>query len=305
MNHALLRKLPAWMLAASLLTMGQIGAASAASDPAANPPSVAPGRTALSDIARAGDPVPEEAQKLIAAVDGQIASQPPVRIPGIAFSPAAAESDQIPWLKSEGFVLRGSSLYRYHDVGAAGESQAAGRLDYADNLGRNVGFLWVVHYRRTANGRTVEHLTLAPAFEPRPRIHLALIPVTALPSGELPALGTYADLAQVVALYGLRPNEVPSKKADYFIVLSSLDPISTTAKLDLRISPKATGTDGEDSGAAHALINSWGLTVLRGTLDFSRSRDLYAKAVFTPGHEVGSAPRTPALIGVFRLTPGA
>jgi hypothetical protein len=250
------------------------------------------------------DQMPESARRISAAVDGQIASQPPVRFPGVAFSTVAGQSNILPWLRNEGFVLTGSSLYRHNDVGAAGLSQTAGRLDYIDSLGRRAGFLWAANHRMTGDNRVIERLEIAPAFELRPRVHLALIPTAALPGGTLPPIASYADLASVVAQYSVSPSEVPASKAEYLIVLSSLDPISTTAKLDLRISSKGSGLDGYDRGAAHALISNWGVTVLRGTLDLANHPDLYAKAVFTPGREAGQWQRTPTLVGAFSLRPG-
>jgi hypothetical protein len=248
--------------------------------------------------------MPETARRISAAIDGHIASQPAVEVAGVTFSSLAGQSNILPWLQSEGFVLTGSSLYRHHDVGAGGMSQSAGRLDYTDSLGRHAGFLWVADHRITGDTRTIEKLELAPAFEPRPKVHLALIPTAALPGGTFPTIGSYADLARVVSQYALGPGEVPVGKAEYFIVLSSLDPISSTARLDLRISSKGTGLDGFDGGTAHALISNWGLTVLRGTLDLGGRYALYAKAVFTSGNEVGQFRRTPTLVGAFGLKPG-
>ena len=250
------------------------------------------------------DQMPESARRISAAVDGQIGSLPPVRMPGVAFSTVAGQSNILPWLRSEGFVLTGSSLYRHNDVGTAGLSQTAGRLDYTDSLGRRAGFLWAADHRMVGDNRIIEQLEVAPAFELRPRVHLALIPTVTLPGGTLPPIATYADLATVVAQYSVSPSEVPASKAEYFIVLSSLDPISTTAKLDLLISSRGAGIDGYGTGAAHMLISNWGLTVLRGTLDLANHPDLYAKAVFTPGREVGQLQRTPTLVGAFSLKPG-
>lgn len=280
-----------------------IGAPPAGSPYAGSPYSGSPYKsTALAAIPY--DQMPDSARRISAAIDGQIAAQPPVRIAGVGFSAAAAQRNMLPWLQSEGFVLSAASLYRHNDLGAAGLSQSGGRLDYADGLGRRVGFLWAADYRLVADKRVIEQLEIAPAFELRPRVHLALIPTAMLPGGAFPPVVTYADFAGVIAQYALAPTEVPAGMAEYFIVLSSLDPISSTARLDLRISSKATGLDGYESGAAHALFANWGVTVLRGTLDLARHPDLYAKAVFTPGREVGQLQRTPTLIGSFSLRPG-
>ncbi len=297
----LLPALTACVLATSLLTACQAGQGGAGTFTAA-PQTVAP-QAAAAFVAIPYDEMPEIARRISAAIDGHIASQPATQVAGIAFSSQAGQSNILPWLQSEGFVLTGSSLYRHHDVGAAGVSQSAGRLDYTDSLGRSAGFLWAADHRVTGTTRTIEQLEIAPAFEPRPRVHLALIPTAALPGGAFPSVSTYADLAQVLSQYALSPDEVPPSQAEYFIVLSSLDPISSTAKLDLLVSSKAAGADGYDAGAARTLISNWGLTVLRGTLDLARHPDLYAKAVFTPGREMGQPRRTATLVGVFSLKP--
>jgi hypothetical protein len=170
-------------------------------------------------------------------------------------------------------------------------------------LGRGVGIIWTAHHRPGPNGRTIEKLDIAPAFDPQPRVHLALIPVAGLPGGRLPAIAGYGDLAEVIARYAVEPGRVPAGKGDFYIVLTTLDPISSTAKLDLRISSSAAGIDGYDEGEAQTTVNNWGLTVVRGVLDASGRGKLFAKAVFTPGREADPAQRVPTLIGVFDLRP--
>ena len=141
-SDKLLPKLAACILAMSLLAACQAGPGGVAPAGSAETPAPAVRFTALPY-----DQMPEDARRISAAIDGQIASQPPVRIPGVAFSSVAGQSNVLPWLRSEGFVLTGSSLYRHNDVGAGGLSQTAGRLDYTDSLGRSAGFLWIADHR--------------------------------------------------------------------------------------------------------------------------------------------------------------
>lgn len=295
-------RLAACILALSLLGACQPGQGGFGAGPAATTAGAPPRAPKFTGIPY--QQMSADARKITDAVAGHVAGQSSVQVPGVAFSAAAAQGHILPWLQSESFVLTGASLYRNEDGGSAGQSRTAGRLDYADSLGRGVGIIWVAHHRPSASGRVIETLDIAPAFDPQPRVHLSLIPVAALPGGTLPAVTSYADLADIISRYAVDPSRVPAAKAEYYIVLSTLDPISTTAQLDLRISSQPAGIDGYDKGQMRTTVSNWGLTVARGTLDLSSRRDLYAKAVFTPGRETETGQRNATLIGVFALRPG-
>lgn len=253
-------------------------------------------------IATSLEQMPEDAAMVAVAIQKRMtrAGQEPVQ--KVRFvGDAGAELTQ-PWSTEEDFVPTGAQLYlNQHKADDPSEKTTSGRLDFEGPLGRRASVRYDARYRSSEQGLVIEEARVAPIYSYFPEPILFVVPAQALST---PYPDRYAELFQYVgerAANYAPPEPVVLEKKEYVIFAFFLDQISPASKLEVKISDESASIYGYKDSTKYIDFNGWRVALLPGhftLFDNGDKPDLFVKAVFTPGKEVGFI-RPSRLIGLF------
>ena len=253
-------------------------------------------------IATSLDQMPEDAAMVAAAIQKRMtrAGQEPVQ--KVRFvGDAGAELSQ-PWSTEEDFIPTGAQLYLHQpSADDPSEKTTSGRLDFEGPLGRRASVRYDARYRSSEQGIVIEEARVEPIYSYFPEPILFVVPAQALPT---PYPDRYGGLFEYVGERAVdydQPESVVLEKEEYVIFVFFLDRISPASKLEVKISDNSADIYGYKDSTKYIDFNGWRVALLPGHLtlfDNGEKPDLFVKAVFTPGKEVGFI-RPSRLVGLF------
>ena len=132
---------------------------------------------------------------------------------------------------------------------------------------------------------------------------LFVLPAKAIKTGLPDTFGGLLAYVGERAVPFTQRQSAPPENKEYVIVVVLLDQISSSAKLEVKISDDPEGIYGYKESTKYIDMNGWRGTLLAGRLilfDNGAEPDLFVKAVFSPGKEAGFF-RTPKLVGLYCL----
>lgn len=261
-------------------------------------------------IATSLDTMPRDAAAVVKAIEHQITGRGDEKIENIIFMQAARmqlAKANLP-VKNPGLRRTAAHLYEYK---AFPDNpiirKISGRLLYAKPNGQRASMLYEAQFRPAANAIIIDYAAAEPYFSPSPEIEIFVVEAARLPADRRQFSDTYSELRDYVRMQAM-PREKPSSAdkvdRDYVMFVFSLDRISATAKLEVKLSDKAEGLNGNAEDAGYFNFDGWPVAYLPATFRMYENLidpPLYLKAVFTPGRDSGLV-RKPKLIGSYHLS---
>ena len=263
------------------------------------------GRVKLPEpIATSLDQMPEDAAMVAVAIQKRVTGAGQEQVQKVRFiGDAGAELTQ-PWSTKEGFVYTGAQLYLHQPTADdPSEKTTSGRLDFEGPLRRRASVRYDARYRSSEQGLIIEEARVEPIYSYFPEPMLFVVPAQALST---PYPDRYGELFQYVgerAVNYAQPESVVLEKEEYVICAFFLDQISPGSKLEVKISDESADIYGYKDSTKYIDFNGWRVALLPGhftLFDNGDKPDLFVKAIFTPGKEVGFI-RTPKLVGLYCL----
>jgi len=255
-------------------------------------------------IATSLDQMPEDAAMVAAAIQKRMIGAGQEQVQEVKFGGNAGAEITQPWSTEEDFVPSGAQLYLNEPTADdPSEKNTSGRLDFEGALGRRASVRYDARYRSSEHGRIIQETRVTPIYSYFPEPILFVVPAQALST---PYPDRYGELFQYVgerAVNYAQPESVVLEKKEYVIFVFFLDRISPASKLEVKISDKSTDIYGYKDSTKYIDFNGWRVALLAGRFilfDNGEEPDLFVKAVFTPGKEVGFI-RPSKLVGLYCL----
>ena len=274
-------------------------AAMAACAPTANLQPPAPTVALPTPLATSQSNMPIDAIRVAAAIVDRLQGGTGMAS-GVSFLPAAGRlldgGDRPP----DGFGWRGTTLLQYAPRSAGDGRLAAGRLEFADGLGRRTAMLFTVEYVTAAEPIEVLDVRVAVEYGLSPAVAAYVLDAGDLPASGSDLLRSHAGLLALAAEKG-RPAASPAA-GDQVVLVFLMAQSSPSAVFAAGASVNRFGAGMfvdhtrylDDGGFRAALIPA---RLIAGQVE------VFAKALFRPGAELDEASRRPRLIGSFSVNP--
>jgi hypothetical protein len=253
-------------------------------------------------IATSLDQMPEDAAKVAAAIQKRMIGARQEQVQKVRFDDDAGLEITQPWSTGEDFFPSGAQLYLHQPTADdPSEKTTSGRLDFEGPLGRRASVRYDARYRPSEQGLIIRETRVTPIYSYFPEPIMFVVPAQAFLT---PYPDRYGELFEYVgerAVNYAQPESVLAEKKEYAILVFFLDRISPASKLEVKVSDDPQGIYGYKDSTKYIDFNGWRVALLPGhftLFDNGGEPDLFVKAVFTPGKEVGFI-RPPKVVGLF------
>jgi hypothetical protein len=254
-------------------------------------------------VASQASDIPTDARAVASVIVERLRGQTSSNVKGVmlpdTLGRGLAEND----FNYGGFGVSAHKLLRYNQrPGKADGRIIAGRLEFADAIGRRTEVLYYADYVIEGGQVHVKDVKVATLFSTFPEAVMFIVPTSkVISAGGLPK--THSGILNFVssnAVDWTTPGQVPKKVEDYIIFTFLMDRVSPTADSLLKISKEDITEFGYKDSSKYIDINGWRIGLLPGKFNLASS-DWFIKVTFTPGEEMGFGSRFIRLVGVFPL----
>ena len=219
---------------------------------------------------------------------------------GVLFSTSAGQILDRAATIPEGFNWRDTALLQYAERNGGASRIAAGRLEFADVVGRRLALLFTVGYGTAAEPIEINSVQVAPAFAQDPAIVAYVLPAAALPK-DASVAGGHLGLLRIAAQQG-RLWKSAAGKEDQALLVFLLEQVSPSADFTAGVSKDRLGLGVFSAETRYLVDDGFRVAVIPAHYDPIMT-SVYAKALFRPGTEVEETESTTRMIGVFPLSP--
>jgi hypothetical protein len=252
--------------------------------------------------------MPADAAIVAVAIQERMTTTGQREVQNVKFAGEIEKSFAQTWSFAKGFVNRGTQFYLYQQKADDPSTKTvAGRFDLEGPLGRRASAFYLTRYRLYQGELVIEDTRVAPIYSTFPEPIMLVVTAETLLNNMDAYPDTYVELLQFVGERAAnieKPSSVFPEKKDYVIFLFLLDRISSSSKLEVKISNEKTGVLGYKDSTRYIDFDGWRVALLSGRFvlfDTEGTNPLYVKAVFTPGKEAPPLSRSPKLVGLFCL----
>jgi hypothetical protein len=254
-------------------------------------------------VATSSAQMPADAQTVAAVVEQRLRGEKSGLSATVTFDPAVKSDLTEPGFSYQGFELKKSELIRYNQrPGKTDGRIVAGKLGFEDAVGRRTEVLYYADYYFSNDGIRVSDLRTATLYSTFPEAIMFVLPTSAVTAaGGLPQ--THAGILDFVGKHAVNWNDttgVSKQDENYIIITFLMDRVSPSAEVELKISDSEIGVAGYKNSSKYLDVLGWRIAVAPGRFNLTSSQ-LYVKAVFQPGDEVGFGGRYKRIVGLFPL----
>jgi hypothetical protein len=253
------------------------------------------GGPGTSPLPRYPGDMPPDARAAAGALVAGLHAKP---TPRVAFGRDTA----LPVLDRE-FTPVGHRFVGYRSNAADGQSRLAiGLLDFAHADGRLLPLLYGLDYTARPTELALTRARVAIWATPQPRLEVFVVPKASLAQGKIEG-ASYGALRQAVKERAMRPTAAAGKTDDYVMFVFVRDPVSPTARFDIRVANEITGNGGYPLPASEAVFDGWRVIAAAGRFALGGpGTPLVLKVVYTPGDEADFLDRYPRPAGAYLLS---
>jgi hypothetical protein len=215
---------------------------------------------------------------------------------------ALLHSKAMPALAADS-TLAGHRLARYETSGANAQGRRAlGLLDFAHPDGRLLPLLYGIDYAVGPKGVTLERTRVAAWATPRPRLEVFVVPESRFVQHKLKDV-SYGRMRQAVRAMAATTPAIAGKTEDHLIFVFVRDPVSSTARFEIKVANEAVGSGGYPVPAREVAFKDWRVIAAGGRFALGGPGvPLYLKVVYTPGDEAGFLDGYSRLVGTYVLS---
>lgn len=254
-------------------------------------------------IASSLSDMPEDAAQVVTAA-GAIMTGLQMPSP-VKFAEPAASALARAVVTEPGFRVQSAALFQYDNTADGSGRQITARIGFQDGLGRRSTCNLTAEYQTSGNNIEVFAASADPVFDTVPEAICFVVPAKNLPLSRENCPTTFHKLYRFVAERAVLPDDTANAdtERDWAMMVFLLDRISPSAQMKLGISATSSGFDGYTKDSRYLDYNGWRVGIAAGRfllMDPGAEKDLYLKAIYTPGKEAGFL-KIPKLVGLYPL----
>ena len=203
------------------------------------------------------------------------------------------------------FRVKNTRLLAYRTSPDGNNGEMTSYIDFIDGLGRRCTWQLTARYQKSASAIQVVDAAVQPVYDAEPESVMFIVPANAFPFSPASCPESFVRLYQAAGERAISPHDAKNMglENDWVMIVFFMDRISPSAKMELSLSSEAVGMGGYSKDSRYIDYNGWrvGMAVGRFTImDNATLKDLYLKAIYTPGEEAGFL-RMSHLVGVYPL----